>query len=272
MVTFSVPKLGSEEWEWEDGAASSPGDPGTGVPARLAVADGAAGGIGSARWAAQLVSGFVGLPAPCGPAQSDPPALNRAELVGWLEREQGRWREDPHWSGASGIALRKLREVGSLATVLGCELVGLGGRRPSWRAFALGDTVLFHVREGTAIEQFPSIPPDGFGSNPDGVPTRPERLPRMLAGLQFSVDEVPDAALRPGDQLFVATDALAEWLLGIPAEDRAELWARLGGLDHPEQFRRLVADARQAGLHNDDVTLLRVALTDRPPRKLVVCL
>ena len=58
-VIYYAPKYGNDESEWEDGAAGFPAD-GAGHGPRFAVADGATQGFGSARWAQQLVAGFVG--------------------------------------------------------------------------------------------------------------------------------------------------------------------------------------------------------------------
>ncbi|NUT99193.1 MAG: hypothetical protein HOY78_45035 [Saccharothrix sp.] len=252
QVVFSAPKHGNDPWEWEDGAAAAPEDPATGRGPRFAVADGATEGFGSARWAMRLVEGFVG---------SDV-ELDERSLLGWASRAQDAWRHDPVLSGASGLELFKLDSVGSLATFLGCELDL--GPRPRWRAVALGDTVLFHVRGHRLVAQFPDIPADAFGTNPSGVPTAPTALPGALGEL-----ELAEGDLAPGDLLYLATDAFAHWMV---RENGDALWSALAGLDHPERFRDLVDDRRAAReMTNDDVTLMRISVAARRPDQLVVC-
>lgn len=264
QVVFSVAKDGNAESEWEDGAAAAPADPRLGRGPRLAVADGATKGFGSARWAQQLVAGFVG--ADQDPA--GPPALDRASLHPWALRMQERWRDDPRLAGATDLELRKLTTVGSFATFLGCELNDLDGPRPHWAAVALGDTVLFHVRANTLITQFPAIAADGFGFNPDGLPTRADTVADMVDRAEFGSGDLAD-----GDQLYLATDAFAHWMVNTDLRDPAGLWATLSGLDHPGVFRKLVADQRAAGaMDNDDVTLMRVRFHTAAPEHLVVCL
>lgn len=265
MVVFYAPKQGNDEREWEDGAAGSCGDPSTGRNPRFAVADGATEGFGSARWAEQLVAGFVGPDQ--GNGGGEPPALRPDALHRWLEFMQTRWHQDPRAEGATDLERLKLARVGSFATLLGCELSGLDGPQARWDAVALGDTVLFHVRN-QQVQQFPRIAAEEFGFNPDGVPTRPEALAGMIKRLAVSGGD-----LAAGDRLYLATDALAQWMVAVDTRDRRSLWTTLATLDHPATFRQLVADRRCAGeMKNDDVTLMRVHLVATRPAYLVVCL
>ncbi|CRK59111.1 FIG00660020: hypothetical protein [Alloactinosynnema sp. L-07] len=264
QVAFYAAKDGNAEFEWEDGVATAPADPRTGSGHRFAVADGATQGFGSARWAQQLVCGFVGVDQ----GKAHPPTLDRDSLDGWTRRMQQSWREDPRLAGATDLELHKLATVGSFATFLGCELRDLDGPRPHWAAVALGDTVLFHVRANTLITQFPAIGPDEFGFNPDGLPTGPGALADMIGRAEFGFGDLAD-----GDLLYAATDAFAHWMIQTDLRDSAGLWTTLGGLDHPDTFRALVADHRAAGtMTNDDVTLLRVQVDAWGPAHLAVCL
>lgn len=266
MVVFYAPKQGNDEREWEDGAAGCCGDPRTGRNPRFAVADGATHGFGSARWAERLAAGFIG--SDQGDGGAEPPALRPDVLHRWLARMQSRWQQDPRLAGATDLERLKFARVGSFATLLGCELSGLDGPQPRWDAVALGDTVLFHVRNLREVQQFPQIGAEEFGVNPDGVPTKPEALAGMVERLVSCRGD-----LTVGDRLYLATDALAQWMVAVDARDRRSLWTMLAALDHPAMFRKLVADRRRAGeMKNDDVTLMRVHLVATAPAYLVVCL
>lgn len=225
IVIFYAPKQGNDEREWEDGAAGSSGDPSTGRNPRFAGADGATEAIGSARWAEQLVAGFVGLGRPEDGAE--PPALRRDAVHGWLELMQARWHQDPRAAHATDLERLKLARVGSFATLLGCELSGLDGPQARWDAVALGDTVLFHVRHHDLVTQFPPIAAEDFGFNPDGVSTRPD-------GLSAAVDRLTahGGRLAAGDRLYLATDALAQWMVQAHHRDPRWLWNTLAALDH----------------------------------------
>ncbi|MCE6997167.1 hypothetical protein LZG04_20515 [Saccharothrix sp. S26] len=259
QVVFYAPKRGNADAEWEDGAAAAPAQAGRGP--RFAVADGATQGFGSARWAQQLVAGFVG-------DQGAPPDLAVDALHHWASDVQERWRDDPRLSGATDLQRLKQATVGSFATFLGCELRDLTGPRPRWAAVALGDAVLFHVREHRVVAQFPRIAPEEFGSNPDGVPTGAAALAELIGRARFA-----DGDLADGDLLYLATDAFAQWVTVADRRDPRALWSTLAGLDHPEAFRGLVRGRRAAGeMVNDDVTLMRVRLERSPATHLVVCL
>jgi hypothetical protein len=257
-VTFSVARRGNDDHEWQDGAAWTPGDPRSGLLPRIAMADGATMAYSAADWAAQLVTGFVG---------PEGPSLTERDIGQWLSLEQDRWRRDPRWLTLDPITHAKLDQVGSFATFLGCEL-DLHGARPRWRAVAIGDTVLFHVR-GTAVRTwFPGLNAEDFGYNPDGIGTKPEGLPSMLDAF-----DAREGALDSGDVLYLATDALAHWMIVENTRDPGTLWRLLASIDHPDAFARLVDDRwRHGGLHEDDITLTRVNVAATRPSYLVVCL
>ncbi len=249
-VSFQRQKKGNSAREWEDGAGHS--------ETRFVVVDGATEAYDSLRWVEQLVSSFV---------HNGPPITPDA-FTGWFEAMQRQWVAEAPTRFASVIEEYKFRTDGSFATFVGGTLSGLDGPQPRWEAAALGDTVLFHVRAGRLLSHFPALSVDDFGLVPDGVDTRPGALRQMLARLTFGSGQ-----LLAGDLLFVATDAFAHWMLQQVAADQDTLWRTLAELDHDVTFTDLVADQRSGGLlRNDDVTLLRVRLSDTPPSRLVVCL
>jgi hypothetical protein len=261
-VVFHEPKAGSTDAEWEDGAGHDPGDPAAGRNARCIVVDGATEAYDSIRWVGQLVDSFLGVQ-PAGGA----PALSAAAMDDWFERMQDQWLRTAPATFGTIFEERKFREDGSFATLLGCEIRGLGGPRPRWSAVALGDTVLFHLRGARVLAQFPALAARDFGLNPDGVFTQPSARGRMRARLGRA-----EGPLAVGDRLFLATDALAEWMVRTDRAYPDRVWPTLGRLHHPAVFRQLVADRRRAGeMKNDDVTLMRVDITESDPDLLVVC-
>ena len=262
IVVFYLVKAGNAEAEWEDCAGHDPGDPAQGRAARCIVVDGATEAYDSVRWVGQLVESFLGIE-PVG----GNPALTKSGIDSWIGRMQDRWVANAPVEFASIFEERKFHEDGSFATLLGCEITELGGPRPKWSAVALGDTVLFHVRGNGLVDHFPRLQPDDFGLNPDGVFTAPSQRDRMRARLLLA-----GGHLAVGDYLFLATDAIAEWMVGRSRADGSAFWRHLSELDHPELFRRMVADRRRSGeMKNDDVTLMRVEITESDPDFLVVC-
>jgi hypothetical protein len=124
-----------------------------------------------------------------------------------------------------------------------------------WHAAALGDTCLFHVRDDRLLRAFPIEDSPAFGMNPPLAASRTADesvLTRHIA--------VADGWCESGDQLYLATDALAAWFLRS-AEAGARPWTVLrdfvaGG---HEAFETFVAEERAAGsLRNDDVALVHI--------------
>ena len=266
-VTFSAPKDGNAPGEWQDGACGGVVADGTGTPrrARFVVLDGATGAYDPVRWVDQLVRSFA---PQAGGAEG--PRLEPAAMHAWFAQMQDQWAADVR-AFDSIIEERKFTEVGSFATLLGFEIYGLDGAEPHWRAVALGDTVLFHVRAGRLIAVFPPMGPDDFGTLPDGVHTSPASLGRMTERLL-----VGGGVLEAGDFLFAATDAMAQWILRTIERDQAKVWATLTTLAHPDVFARLVEDQRREQnsakrMKNDDVTLMRLRMLFGQPAYLRAC-
>ena len=270
MVTFSAAKDGNAPGEWQDGACGGVIPDGTGAPhrARFVVLDGATTAYDPVRWVDQLVRSFA--PQANGSQGSQGPRLEPAAMRAWFAEMQDRWAKDVR-DFDSIIEERKFAEVGSFATLLGFEIYGLDGPEPYWRAVALGDTVLFHVRAGRLIATFPSMGPEDFGTLPDGVHTSPASLDKMTERLLIG-----GGVLEAGDFLFAATDAMAQWILRTIQRGEAKVWDTLTTLAHPDVFAQLVADQRreQDGsrrLKNDDVTLMRLRMLDSQPAYLLAC-
>jgi hypothetical protein len=271
VVTFSETKDGNAPDEWQDGASGGVVGDATGT-ARFIVVDGATGSFDPVRWVDQLVTSFVPPPGPRGAdhAGPRPPGLEPAAMRAWFAQMQDQWAADvPAFD--SIIEERKFREVGSFATFLGFEITGLAGPDPRWRAVALGDTVLFHVRADRLIATFPPMRPGDFGSRPAGVHTKRSSLDEMTERLLAA-----DGVLADGDFLFAATDAMAEWILRAAARDEAKVWQTLAGLVHPDVFARLVSDQRKEQdaakrMKNDDVTLMRLRMLADQPSFVLAC-
>jgi len=266
-VIFRQQKDGNSPSEWEDAAGwSVPGPPAApgAAPARarFAVADGATEGFDSRGWVSHLVSSFL---AP--DSRGGRPALSRTAVRDWYGRLQDSWAAASPLS-TDAIVRRKQTQEGSYATFLGCELTGLDGPAARWRAVALGDTVLFHVRADALKAEFPDLGPHDFGLYPDVVHSFRSRLDAMEERMAFC-----EGDLVPGDILLGATDALAHWIVKADARQEKLLWPFLATVSHPSAFARFVSDQRRASeMHNDDVTLLRMRVLREQPHSLVVSL
>lgn len=264
LNVYSAPKEGYRPGEWEDGGAGGAGGGRGADPAicRFAVADGATETYDSMSWVRQLIGSFLTWKQPSGARW---PKLERESMTSWFTAMQEQWM-DTAPAGTDFIEQAKIRQ-GTLATFVGCQVIGLDTRAPAWRAVALGDSVLFHVRDGQLLDQFPRLRSTDFASAPEGISTLPQQLGRMSEHLQFR-----EGRLAAGDLIFAATDAFAQWMTARAEEGDPGLWELLGGLVHDSAFERLIAGERRSrAMKDDDVTLLRIRLLTQPATKVMVC-
>jgi hypothetical protein len=239
IEAFSSQKAGNARSEYEDAWAIRGSDSPT--RCRVAVADGATESSFSALWAALLVESFVR-----GRAHG-PEFFNRLDAIRRLWRRKIRGRPLPWY------AAEKARR-GAYAAFVGASLNAVNR---GWRAVAIGDCCLLQVTGNRELlKAFPLTRSEEFGSSP------------FLVGSVKKVDDDPlpyvrvsEGLLQPDDILFFASDALAAWLLrrgerGEPA------WEEIEGIRTQEEFEKLVAQAREDGTRNDDMTLVRLSRTD----------
>lgn len=229
--TYAVPKAGGDEGDYEDAAAVAVGD----WPVCAAVADGATESVFARAWAKRLVRGVVQEGATTAEAFQDASAQWQAE---WAASARERAIDRPWYVAAKAAE-------GAFATVLGLSLHADG----RWRAVAVGDCCLFHLRDDALIQSWPFEAADAFTNRPALVPSQPAQDA-----------PAPDAATgswRAGDSFLLATDAVAAWLMRSDPIAVRTLTS--------DDFRGRVEAARADGtLRNDDATLLVLELTASP--------
>ena len=231
--TLAVPKAGAEADEYED-AAHTRAD---GGPVRAAVADGATESIFAADWARILVQAVTR-----GPIT---PAALREGIPDW--RRAWAARRDEQAATAPWYVQAKADD-GAFATLLGLE-VHADGR---WRAAAVGDCVLFHLRGAQLERSWPVSAPDAFTDRPALLCSRPHPEASVPERLRTTSGE-----WRRGDAFLLATDAVAAWLLRAHEQPEASLTPAAARTWSAGAFREAVAAARTDGtLRNDDSTLL----------------
>jgi len=238
MLAYWTPKEGTGLSEWEDGAAYSQ------QSGWFAVADGASTGSNSREWAFTLTSAFVR------DKVDDVFDDARAGFVDWVERTREEFDPEaapflpskaPKWVQAAGS------QRGSHATLLAGQIAG-----GKVRAVAVGDCCLFRFSQSGAVESFPLHTRADFGSHPQLL-----RSKQSDAAVLASAVRRYDQALDPGDVIFVASDALAEWL--TQQVRNQQVWRMLSRIGNSE-FQELCRDLRAGHqMNNDDVTLLRAS-------------
>jgi len=234
-LAYSIQKSGSTPEEYEDAFALDP------VRRRFAVADGASESAFAREWAELLVQ--ANQPSPVGWSET---------WQSWLPPIQEEWLQRVTQAPLPWHAMNKVQE-GAFSTFL--SLMISTPNRGRWWSTAIGDTCVFHLREGTLISSFPICCSSEFGVQPDLIGSRmnplavPSRFEKWRTGTYVR-----------GDVFFLATDAIAEWLLRQHECGRRPWNSLRSTLVHnPKAFPEWVEGHRgAAGIRNDDVTLVIV--------------
>jgi hypothetical protein len=235
VQAFSCQKAGNARTEYEDAWAIRGSDSPT--RCRVAVADGATESSYSALWANLLVESF---------ARGRFNGPDFFEDLGAIRRL---WWRKIRSRPLAWYAAEKARK-GAYAAFVGASLNAVNR---AWRAVAIGDCCLLHVRDMQLVQAFPLTRSEEFGSSP------------FLVGSVKKVDDDPlphvrvaEGVLGANDTLFFASDALSAWLLRR-SEKGEPAWEAIGtGIHTQEDFELLVAQAREDGTRNDDMTLVRI--------------
>jgi hypothetical protein len=231
---YWAPKAGSLPDEYED-AFWPPRDVDKQAHGfRVAVGDGATESSYSALWARLLVRAYCRGELVSGRRQASLRALGRA------------WHQQVSAGPLPWYAEQKL-EQGAFSSLLGLQL----DERGVWRATGVGDTCLFHMRQGGLTCAFPLDRSEDFTNSPVLIGSV-ERHNRCLeAHMREACGEWDE-----GDVFYLMTDAVACWYLrcvesgGAPPLPSRRPW-----------FRSWLARMRRDGaIRNDDTTVLRVEM------------
>ena len=238
--TFQTSKKGCSQSEYEDACYPESGFRGEFRTYRCAVADGATESAFSREWAQLLVRSF-------------------GEHRFRLKAQQRSWRDLVDQHPLPWYLERKVTQ-GAHAAFIGLSLhdqIARGSEgelgKGTWRAFAVGDSCLFHVRDGELLKAWPLSKSKEFGNNPFLLSTactsplsRDDAFVSIFSGTWES-----------RDSFYLATDAMAQWLLAEEEASRPP-WSFLRDLG-PSIFEPVVEILRGTErLNNDDTTILRV--------------
>jgi hypothetical protein len=237
------------------------------TPWRFAVADGVTTAFYSGYWATQLVSLF---------------------REGWLQD----WGSDgPKWKQEAACKWREYiqdsdRALGSIsqnrlsqrdpasATFCGIEIADSTSDSSglSWRVIAVGDSCVIHLSGCYSSERdpnatffsFPCKKAADFSCMTSAISNYEEyHLPPEFTDTAHS-----QFALRDGDVLLLATDALCEWMIKL-SESGKPAWKTIAEANDQDAFERMVGIARceadpKRRLKDDDVALIVIRVGDQP--------
>ncbi len=166
-----------------------------------------------------------------------------------LEALQGQWCRAVGSKVLPWYAEEKAMK-GAFATFLACR-ISRTEEGYDYTATAIGDSCLFHLRQGLVLDSYPLSDPREFDYRPFLVGARgPFPFEKQGLGKQ--------GFLQPGDELWLVTDALARALLEQPHTlpvELAEIPFSNGSSAIEEMVQRLRAEKR---IKNDDTSMVRL--------------
>lgn len=254
---FHVPKRGNAEAEYEDAVYPERDLARRLGEFRCAVADGASESAFSGLWAQLLVRSFGKRKMRLQRLQKLFEGAVKTRPVPWyLEKKI---KNGAH-AAFMGLMIRDGAPNGAADGKSKGKSNGKGARKRtgrSWRALAVGDSCIFHVRDDELLAVGPIEKSELFDNSPFLIASKTAAPLRRSAGHVTLMD----GEWEPGDVFYLVTDALAAWLLAEHEAGRPP-WESLRDLcadDDRTLYERLVDELRTShGLHNDDTTLFQV--------------
>ncbi len=246
---FWTPKRGSTDEEYEDAVWPPERQDYETDCARFAVADGATESSFARLWANLLVQAV---------------ADRRVSLDGLAQdiaSLQTQWRDAVTSRDLPWYAEEKARQ-GAFAALVAFELgtpEPSGNQERVWRAAAIGDSCLFHIRGGKLLAHFPVDHSAAFGACPFLVGSVRNDDGRLI-------DQISQChgKWEPGDTFYLMTDALACWFLREVEGDchPEKTLDDLGNADGFSTFCGWIDSLRENGaIRNDDCTLLTIRVS-----------
>jgi len=241
--SITLPKIGNSKEENEDrilepSESEMKSDP----IVRFAISDGATESSFSRRWAELLVNAY----------KSE--SFDKEHLSETVKAISKTWQSEIKLIELPWYAQQKA-EKGAFATFLGLTI---DRKKNSFEAVAVGDCILFQIREGELLRSFPRI--KGFNNTPN-----------LIASVEkYQTDLGKNVIYRPGniqskDIILLSTDAFAAWILKETNLGRKklkkgwrgdDLFKRLEEKNKIKFEKWLNKQRKENKIKNDDVSLL----------------
>ncbi len=210
-----------------------------------AIADGVTSALFARPWAAILVEAVV---------RGPPDPRDREDFARWLAEHREMWRRQIDVSRLSWFQKVKF-QAGAFSTLLAVRLVPpecpSGEEDPAWRlrGWGIGDSCLFHLRDGRLLRKFPIQTSAELDHNPLVLGSVDLNRDEHLAFHQL------DEPCQEGDLVVLCTDALADWALRQEEAGRFPDWEEYWGMDAQGWKDRILSLRCEREIRCDDTTL-----------------
>ena len=235
MRGLSLPKHGNRPEEIEDAFAI---DPANGL---ATISDGASEGIFVRMWARLLTKSYS-------ETRFDP--SDEAKRAAWLAACRKVWLQDIQFTKLRWSQQNRVESVGGAATFLSWQLGQAADGQPAWRAWGVGDSCLFWIRNNRLRATFPVTSSHHFANSPWLLTTRTdigEPAPLFAA-----------ARCEKGDLFILATDALSQYLMRGVERRKQPNWDKLETLDEKKWHDRIEGLRRRKKIVNDDCSMVAI--------------
>lgn len=211
-----------------------------------AIADGVSSALFSGPWAEILTEAAVAE----NPDPGDPEAF-----AWWLQNQRQKWPSRIDTSSLAWFQRAKL-PTGAFSTLLWLQVSELDSAQPGsfggfrFRAHAIGDSCLFHLRGGELVRSFPLQSSAEMQADPIVLGSIDLKRDQYL---QFAtIDEV----CYGGDQLILCTDALAEWALQHYESGEPPIWDDFWQMSDEDWRAGILWLRQERQMKTDDTTML----------------
>lgn len=247
---FSIPKQGNTEDENED--AFQPNVLNRSIPFKeeftCALSDGATQTTFAALWANLLVEEAARQP------------VSTSVLQTIVANAQKHWASELSnhmlpWHAAEKVKLGSHATLVWLSLKLSRRETGPGR---SWRALAVGDSCLFHIRKDELESTFPINHSSDFNNRPALLSSLSGRNSALWGDRNIAQIE---GTWKVGDEFLLVTDALAEWFLSELESGSSPFQMINQRVVRPRngrnEFYKWITEIREAKtIKNDDTTLV----------------
>ena len=128
----------------------------------------------------------------------------------------------------------------------------------SWRALAVGDCCLFIAHNHSIYLSLPLQHPSEFNNSPVLIPSKSEKIDTIKGRIHMA-----KGSLKRGDQLILASDAMASWIMRKLVSDAPEYTNLISAIkdDSFSNFSGWINTLRKKGeLRNDDTSVILIEL------------
>ncbi|BCY18871.1 hypothetical protein hrd7_27200 [Leptolinea sp. HRD-7] len=250
--SHSIPKAGNKASENEDAVfpADSHGSVnGNNERVSFAVADGA------------TQTSFSGLWASCLVRQCSQTRLSEYAFLEAVKKAQIEWQVLINGLDLPWHAMEKVRH-GAFSALAWME-IQYDPLHPStaytWRALAVGDCCLFIAHNHSIYLSLPLQNPSEFNNSPVLIPSKIEKMDSIKGKIYTA-----RGSLKRGDQLILATDAMASWIMRKTVTDLSEYQSmvrKIKDVNRDSDFSEWINSLRKNGeIRNDDTSVIYIEL------------